>query len=312
MPDTRELLRSGMLRIAMLPPENPCHLDFERYTIPLLEHDYPARTPSLWNHTYKTFGLNIGNVAMTADPNALPIVFDTFRSDPRYVGGGAGVGIKHRALALVDELGPCAKAIGALNLVRKTEAGLLRGYNTDGEGYADGLANLQAIRGRSILILGAGGTSAAIAFALAARGARITIVNRTTSATIIGEDCIPALAPHADVIINTTTKGSAGPLEQYSALAPAILPATNENLARNAFEAERVLKTIRSHAILSDVVIAPQPTPFLRSARQAGFTTLDGIPMVVNQAAAAFWILHRAELEGQITSADVACTMQAL
>ena len=312
MPDTHELLRSGMLRIALLPPENPCQLDFERYTIPLLEHDYPARTPSLWNHAYRTFGLDIGNVAMTADPNSLPIILDTFRSDPRYLGGGAGVGIKQRALALVDQLDPCAAAIGALNLIRKTEAGLLHGYNTDGEGYADSLAKLHEISGASILILGAGGTSAAIAFALAARGARITIVNRTTYATIVGEDSIPALAPHADVIINTTTKGSAGPLEQYSALAPAILPATNENVARNAFEAERVLKTIRSHTILSDVVIAPRPTPFLRSARQAGFTTLDGIPMVVNQAAAAFWILHRAELKGQVTSADVASIMQAL
>src|SRR5271165_5589663 len=149
-----------------------CHrkilaISISHFTIPLIGHDYLA------------LGLAVGNIVMTGDPARSPEILNAFRGDSRYPGGGAGVGFKERAAALADELDPVAEVIGSVNFLLKTANGKLRGYNTDGEGYALSLEEKgRAIRDARILILGAGGTAAAIGFALAARGARITIVNR--------------------------------------------------------------------------------------------------------------------------------------
>ena len=100
----------------------------------------------------------------------------------------------------------------------------------------------------------------------------------------MGEDRIDDLMTDADVIINTTTKGAAGALEHYSALAPAD--------AHNRRAAERIMDRIPRRALLSDVVINAGGTPFLRAARAGGFRTLDGPPMVKHQAVEAFRLLH--------------------
>ena len=113
MPDVRELLRSGVLRRAELPPGNPLHLHFAHFTIPLIGHDYPALTASLWNRAYQALGMAVGNIMMTGDPARLPEILNAFRGDSRYLGGGAGVGFKERAAALADELDPVAEAVGS-------------------------------------------------------------------------------------------------------------------------------------------------------------------------------------------------------
>lgn len=331
MKTVASLIEEGMLKFAVEPKGNPDSLDFPSYTIPLIEHDYPAKTPAMWNAVYERLGVSIRNIMLVGNPKFIPQIFDAFRQDQKYLGGGAGVGFKDEAVKYLDELDSLAKAIGAVNLIIKTPVGKLKAFNTDGLGFAQSLEKRfrkrdQGVFGKKVVVLGAGGAGNAVAFALAQLGAKIVILNRTVAkaedlttrindylnpgsesrARFGGEDLIELEVKGADAIINVSTKGSAGELEQYFALAPAKLPATEENIRENLEKAEAVMRLIPRQAVISDIVLGKDLTPLLQSAKDAGFEVLDGIPMVINQGVEAFWILHGRELtEKNITKGDV-------
>lgn len=321
MKTVQQLIDDGILQFATLPKGNPQTLDFPSYTVPLLQHDYPAKTAVMWNAVYRELGLPVGNVMLVGDPGRAEEIFAAMRQDEKYLGGGAGVGFKDKSLPHLDRVEPKAKAIGAINFILKTAEGKLKGYNTDGLGYAQSLADVfarrqEALEGKKVVVLGAGGTSNAVAFALAERKARLVILNRTAEKAedlakainrfyhLTGQDQVLAgreiftrlEVRDADAVVNVSTKGSAGELRGYSALAPAKLPATEENLQQNREAAEEILKLIPRHAIVSDIVLVNGPTVMLEQARNAGLEILDGVPMVINQAVMAFWLLHQAEL----------------
>ena len=328
-----DLIRNGIVHFAAAPPMNFQHLDFPRYTLPLIEHDYPAKTAAMWNSAYAAFGMAAANVMLVGNADRASVILDALRQDPRYLGGGAGVGFKQKVVDLLDERDALVDLVGSVNFVSKTEDGKLRGHNTDGVGYAVALEDVlrgrgECLPGKRVLMLGAGGTACAVAFALAERGVRLHIVNRTADkaaalasrvnavyrdgcATASGDVDMDRLAATADIVVNVSTIGSAGVLAEYVALGPVDLPATPDSLRRNRDQAMLILDRIPRSAILSDVVIADGGTPLLRSARGRGFQVLDGVPMVINQAVEAFWTLHGQELSPQqVCKGDVARTMR--
>ena len=327
-----ELLGS-LLAVAAQPKWNPEGLDSPRYTLPLLVHDYPALTPSMWNACYRRFGLPVRNVAVVCRAADLGRVFEVLRDDARYAGGGIGVGLKSEAPLHLDHTDPMVQAIGAANLIRRTRDGRLTGHNTDGDGYLRSLEQALAAAGRDVtglklLLLGAGGSARAIALALARRGAELVVLNRTPEraaglAELVnrfverpacragGEAEIVSEASKADVIVNVSTKGATGSLERYSALAEAPVPVTPEHLEQNRAASRRLLASLPGSTLISDVVLRDGPTPTLALARELGFTTLDGVGMVVQQGVEAFGLLHEDELrEKGITRSDVAAVMQ--
>jgi shikimate dehydrogenase len=331
----KELVGAKILRIAKQPKDNKPEFSAQHLTVPLIEHDYPAMTPAMWNAAYKAFGIKDRNIMLVGDPLGCAEILKIFRRDPKFIGGGMGVGFKDEAVKFVDELDPLAKAIGSINFIRKTPDKKLIGYNTDGLGYAQSLENVfkqnkKEIAGKKAVILGAGGTGNAIAFALAQKGMKIVILNRTIAKAVDlairlnnflhiegenkvrfgGEDQIAFEIQSADAVINVSTKGASGEMENYNALAPAKLPATNVNIGENEYLAARTIKLIPKNAILSDIVLTKEPTPFLRLAKANGFQTLDGLPMVINQGIEAFWLLYQNVLkEKGISKKDVAKVM---
>lgn len=320
----QDQLCNGLLRFAKEPVKNLDSLsDIEshaHYGIALIEHDYPGKTPAMWNAAYQHFNIDGAVAMMIGDPAKTAEILSTLKANPKYIGGGAGVGFKDVAIDFVDELDPLAKAIGAINLIQKLPSGELKGWNTDGIGYRQSLEELLEQRGKTlkntkVVILGAGGTGNSVAFALAERGAEIVILNRTiekaeelarrindflgeTRARATGENRIAEEVADASVVINVSTKGATGAFEAYSALAPAKLPATIENISENLSLSEKIFARIPKDAILSDVVLRSKPSPFLEGALAHGFATLDGIPMVINQGVEAFLIIHKNELSG--------------
>jgi shikimate dehydrogenase len=144
---------------------------------------------------------------------------------------------KETMARLCDELGPNARMVGAVNAVRIESRGRLVGETFDGHGLiATARTNGIACRGRRILVLGAGGAGRAVAFALAAEGAReIAIHNRTAArANRLITDVTAAFptvdvragaadAHSADLVVNCTSlglhPGDPLPLE-YTTLAP--------------------------------------------------------------------------------------------
>ena len=334
MKSVNELIQSKVLTIATLPMDNGSEIRASRYVVPLIEHDYPAKTPVMWNAAYRAFNLDVQAVMLVGDADIANTILAVLKQDERYIGGGAGVGFKDEVLPHLDELDESARQVGAVNFMLKTPQGNLCGYNTDGLGFAEGLQELfmrdgERIAGKKAVLLGAGGTGNAIAFALAQKGMRLSILNRTVEkaehlAKKINEFSTKKIAiagsesdtirevSDAHAIINVSTKGASGAFEKYSALAPAMLPASPEHIGKNRAEATSIMRALPKRAIVCDIVLGKKPTPLIEEATHWGFRTMDGIPMVINQGVEAFWILHGAELmEKKITKARVREVMKA-
>jgi shikimate dehydrogenase len=338
--ETFDLLSQGVLSFAKKPENNPQALSFNHYAITLIEHDYAGKTPKLWNNTYENVDLPYANAMLVGDISQMETIVQALRKDSRYIGGGAGVGFKDEIIKHLDEVDPIAEKIGAVNFVLKTSAGKLKGYNTDGMGYAASVQNLFSQLGRKVdkskaVILGAGGTGNAIAFMLAKIGMKVVISNRSLDKAeklalrinqhfslkgesvvrAVTENQLPSEVENADLVVNVSTKGATGILEHHHALAPAEISDDEELhevlLKKNHQQAEEIFNLIPRDTIISDIVLRNDDTPLIKRAKELGFKTLDGIPMVVGQATEAFWLLHAKELKSKgITKNQIAEIMR--
>jgi shikimate dehydrogenase len=314
-----DLVLNKILVPASLPPDSLyAPEDTSPLIVTLLAEDYPARSAQLWNATHRTFGMEERSCVMIAHPKNVAQILDIFRTDPRYHGGGTGVGFKEITLAHLDDITPLAKAMGAINIIKKSSEGRLIGHNTDGIGYSTGLKNVlkkvgKEIRSAHILILGAGGSGRAIAFALAQEGAHLTILNRTESKAIelahtinifIGRSVatggsralIPEIVPSQDAVISVVDDVHS-PLDAYSPLGHMELPVTTAGIGENKKQTDVLLTTAKQNVIVSDIRIRTIETPMLAYAREKSFPILDGLPMVLNQAVLAFQWVYEDQLK---------------
>lgn len=321
-----DLIRAGILSIAGFPPQNfrnPEDIPF--YTVPLIAEDYPAKTATMWNTVYEKLGIPDRNTMCVADPANVKLIADVFRRDPKYRGGGAGIGFKEVVIPCLDEITPRAKAIGAVNIIKKGAGGCLIGENTDGAGYVMALEAMfrkrgERLAGKKILMLGAGGSGRAIAFALADKKAEVTILNRAAerarelarrfnnhlgrrALTGGGRELIPEMLPKHDAVISVIDDASS-PLDEYSTIGAMELPASAEAIAKNLAESEMLLRRTSTNVIISDIRIRGEETAMLRQARELGFAVLNGIPMVVNQGVQAFCWIHGGELSAKYIIRD--------
>ena len=227
---------------------------------------------------------------------------------------GANVTIPHKeaCVPLMDEVHPLVRKVGALNTIHNDE-GVLRGYNTDVEGFLRGLAEAGFdAAGCRAVIAGAGGAARAVVVALAEAGAaRVTVVNRTTEraeklvadlSSLAGGTTLEAAPDYretwervaeADLLVNCTSLGTAGtPEEDRSPMPPDL---------------------IRSQTLVYDLVYRPAQTPLLRDARAAGARTMGGLPMLIYQGAASFkiWTGKDAPIDVMFEAAGKALAAEA-
>ena len=206
---------------------------------------------------------------------------------------GLSVTMPHKdAVAeLVDHCAPDATALHAVNCVVPTADGLV-GENTDGPGFLDAL-RVDAgfdVRGRRVVVFGAGGAARAIVLAVAQAGAaEVAVVNRTAerahAAAALAESggrvADESAIGDADLVVNATSVG----------MGDAALP----------FEPDR----LHVGQVVVDIVYHPSPTPLLIAARDRGVTAIDGLGMLVHQAGHAFrlWTGQDAPIAAMTTAA---------
>ncbi|MBN4079137.1 shikimate dehydrogenase [Beggiatoa alba] len=198
--------------------------------------------------------------------------------------GGKGLNVtvpfKREAWELVAELGSEAQQAGAVNTLLMNAEGVLVGRNTDGIGLVrDILYNhAVAIAGQKILLIGAGGAARGVLQPLLAeKPEQLLIVNRSPErAQILAED-FSNLGPLSAVNFNELGGQKFGLIINASAasLHGEVPPLPDDICAANC--------------CCYDMMYAAEPTPFMRWAEQHGATkTLDGLGMLVEQAAEAF------------------------
>lgn len=193
------------------------------------------------------------------------------------LGANVTVPFKEQALELCDQLSERARLAGAVNTLSFSN-GRISGDNTDGLGLVqDLLRNQVQLKDANILLLGAGGAAKGVTLSLLEQQPnKLVIANRTLSKAValceqFGSDKLFASSfeqcavEQYDLIINATSASLSGAV-------PAIPP-----------------QTIKSQTVCYDMVYAKADTPFLAWAKQLGaLKTIDGLGMLVSQAAASF------------------------
>ncbi|MES2757592.1 MAG: shikimate dehydrogenase [Pseudomonadota bacterium] len=197
-----------------------------------------------------------------------------------YRGANVTVPFKLEAAALADTLSARARAAGAVNTLSFTAAGIA-GDNTDGAGLVnDILCNAGfSIAGARVLLLGAGGAARGVILPLLEQQpAQLVIANRTLAtaeslADAFGDHGVPlsasafaSLDGRFDIVVHATSASLAGALPPLPP--PVFGPGT----------------------LALDMMYAADPTPFMHFAAAHGATARDGLGMLVEQAAEAFFV----------------------
>jgi shikimate dehydrogenase len=231
-------------------------------------------SPSMHNAAFRALGLDWAYLAFPIHPDhVVEAVRGLFRS------GCAGLNVtiphKHAVLACCDEVTPAVEAIGAANTLVPLDDGRVRGDNTDAEGFLRALDEAAPVDldGADVLLIGAGGAARAIAFALAGRGARLRVANRTPArAAELGDPVGFGLAD----------------LEDAARDAALVVNATSLGMGSDDVPVELPVDALGPHVVAYDIVYRQEPTPWLRAAESRGARTVDGLGMLLHQGAAAF------------------------
>lgn len=184
---------------------------------------------------------------------------------------------KVAVMAHLDEIGPSAAAIGAVNCVRRDGARLI-GENTDGRGFVSSLRTLAEPAGTRAVVLGAGGAARAIAVELGIGGAaEIVVVARDPGAAASLADAVTGSSAATALVVPWT------PGIELDSDADVIVNATSVGMDGTSAP-DVSFAGVRADAIVGDVVISADRTPFLRAAELHGLPVLDGLGMLVDQA----------------------------
>jgi len=210
---------------------------------------------------------------------------------------GLSVTIPHKVavMSLLDEIDPLAQKIGAVNTV-SNECGVLTGYNTDSTGFLRALeAEKIDLKGKNVCILGAGGAARAIAFSVADRGARLTILNRhPDSAEGLANRILKFFRQHVLALelnrenLKTALRGT-----------DLLVNTTSVGMSPNFDETPVPLTLLNRKLIIFDIIYNPLKTRLLEGAEKRGARVISGLQMLVWQGAAAFelWTGAKAPME---------------
>jgi shikimate dehydrogenase len=241
-------------------------------------------------------GYWIGELGLEADYRACHVKSEDVadylarrRTDPNWRGCNVTMPHKQAVMLHLDRLDSLAAKIGAVNTIIRESDGSLSGYNTDAGGFLEPLRPFlaQSHLFRMARVIGTGGAARAIVTALAAENIMIVLAGRNTDkARALLDELDPDGEHHAvdlahfsqstdfefddrqgclDLIVNASALGMAGQ--------PPLL-----------FD----LSHVPPGSIVYDIVTHPLETDLLLRAKEAGFRTLDGLNMLIGQAAEAF------------------------
>jgi shikimate dehydrogenase len=231
-------------------------------------------SPAIHNAAFRSAGVDWVYVALPVEPGDVPDALAGMRA----LGiGGLNVTMPHKEAVhhAMDVLDPVAAALRTVNTVVPLSDGRLSGHTTDGAGFLDALRIDEGVdvAGMRVVVLGAGGAARAVVDALARAGAaQVIVVNRS-----------PDNAASAAALAGSV--GRTGAMTDVAA-ADLVVNATPIGMGTDATPVDPA--SLRAGQIVVDLVYHPLDTALLQAARAAGARAVDGLGMLVHQAAHSF------------------------
>lgn len=213
------------------------------------------------NYTYTNFDIE--------DISQLHEIIDKTK---RLKGLNVTIPYKEEVIPLLDKVSKTASIIGAVNTIVISKKGT-KGYNTDHYGFRKALIPLLLPHHKKALILGTGGASKGVAFALRKIKIEYDFVSRNATDVIYAyDDLTEDIFNDYQIIINTTPLGTFPDVTAFPPIDYSLF--TNNHIA-------------------FDLVYNPAETEFLKRAAQNGAVIKNGYEMLVNQAEKAWEIWNR-------------------
>ena len=231
---------------------------------------------SYFNEKFENEGINAEYINFEIPTlDSLP---EILASNTELKGLNVTIPYKEKVISYLDSIGPEARAIGAVNVIRVDHKGndtYLKGFNSDVIGFTKSIEPLLERFHKKALILGTGGASKAINFGLKSLGLETVFVSRfERPGTIQYSQITPDIIQEYNVIVNCTPCGMYPHIDECPQL---------------PYEA------MTSKNILYDLLYNPDETLFMKKGAQHGATVKNGLEMLLLQAFASWEFWHNKE-----------------
>lgn len=240
---------------------------------------YPVEhslSPAMHNAAFEHLKMDFCYVTFSVKPELLRNAVDSIRA-LNLPGVNVTVPHKENVIEFLEEVDDEARFIGAVNTIHNS-GGVLRGYNTDGRGFMESLSEAGIpVRGRKVLVIGAGGACRAISYYLSESAASLMIfdIDRDRAGRLVQD--------FGNIRSNVSTLSSLDNLDDLDIL----INATPLGLKESDTSPVH-LSLIRGSMTVCDLIY--KDTPLLRAAAQKGCKTLNGLGMLLHQGVLAFEI----------------------
>jgi shikimate dehydrogenase len=239
-----------------------------------------SKSPTIHKFWLDRLGIAADYRRAHVKPGDLAAYIEIRRNDPDW--RGCNVTIPHK-IAVMDHVadpGGVRESIGAMNTIARADDGTLFGTNTDTGGFFAPIAGLD-LEGRPVAVVGAGGAARAVLFALSkANVGPVTVLNRSP---------LKAMG----LLAAFGLKGAAKPLDVPLPEAALLVNASALGMTGQP-SLDLDLSPLPDDAVVYDIVYSPLETGLLKAAAAQGLETVDGLEMLIGQAAIAFTLFFGA------------------
>lgn len=195
------------------------------------------------------------------------------KENPNLKGMNVTIPYKEAVIPYLDKISKKAEKIGAVNTIKFTKSGKLKGYNSDYYGFKKSLKPLLEPHHKKALILGTGGASKGIAFALEELGILYTFVSREATDESIGYNLVNATTfDNHQIVINCTPLGTSPNVDAFPPIP---------------------YEYFTTKHIAHDLIYNPEETIFLKKAKKYGAKTKNGLEMLRYQAEKSWRIWNK-------------------
>jgi shikimate dehydrogenase len=240
-----------------------------------------SKSPAIHGFWLSCLGIEAEYRATHVTPNELADFINRRRADPLWRGCNVTLPHKEAVISLVDDPGDVRGSIGAMNTLFRTDEGQIIGTNTDAGGFYAPISGMDLTDAHAIVI-GSGGATHGILFALSKAG--------IGSVTLMARNALKG----AGLLARFGLKGAVKPLS--APLSPAALLVNTSPLGMTGYPPlDLDLSPLPDDAVVYDIVYVPLVTGLIAAAQARELDTVDGLEMLIGQAALGFELFFGAE-----------------